>query len=208
MTSPRTATDLQLVGSIETQERASLPSAATWDSREAFHREVTPLIPRLYRLCLTLSRDDTTAEDLLQTSLVRAYVRREDFAGRGSFFGWLCQIVRNSHNDYCRTEARRRTIFEAAREGLEALTSVFVEGPDPEESVCEADSANQLLDCLRRIPANYSVVLLLCDVEDMTHQEAATALGVPLGTIKSRQTRGRKMLRKAYERRAGLKGAT
>lgn len=180
--------------------------AAEW-TREEFSREIQPLMPRLFRLALALSRDETVAEDLLQSSLVRAYVRRSSFAGTGSLFGWLCQIVRHTHADRCRTEARRRGIFEAARESLQLLADAFEAQRDPEEWVCDNDSAEHLLSCLRKVPEKYKVVLVLCDLEEMTHAEAAEALGLPLGTIKSRQSRGRALLRRAYERHYDERGS-
>lgn len=201
MTSPRSAADapavLEVAGPAPDTKRAP---AAEW-TREEFQEVVAPLIPRLYRLCLALSRNEALAEDLLQTSLVRAYVRRASFAGTGTFFGWLCQIARNAYSDHCRTEARRRTLFDAAKDYVEALTdSILPSETDPEEWICDSDSAAHLLQCLRGVPETYRVVLLLCDIEEMTHAQAAEALSLPIGTVKSRQMRGRRVLRKLYER--------
>jgi RNA polymerase sigma-70 factor (ECF subfamily) len=196
---PRSVAEAPPATDVSAAEGGTQAGAAEW-SREDFSRAIQPLMPRLYRLALALSRDVSVAEDVLQSSLVRAYVRRASFSGTGSLFGWLCQIVRHTHADRCRTEARRRGIFEAARDSLQLLADAFQPDRDPEEWACDNDSAEHLLACLRQVPEKYRVVLVLCDLEELTHAEAAEALGLPIGTIKSRQSRGRAMLRRAYER--------
>jgi RNA polymerase sigma-70 factor (ECF subfamily) len=206
MTPPRAAGFALATDTITAPVAEARERTADW-SRDQFHYAVVPLMPRLFRLCLALSRNDATAEDLLQASLVRAYLRRSSFAETGSFFGWLCQIIRNVHRDDCRTAARRRALFDEARERFEILTdSVSLSTVDPEEWHCCSDDSALLMECLRDVPETYRVVLLLCDIEQMTQAETAATLGLPIGTVKSRQMRGRRLLRRAYERRSANGG--
>ncbi len=207
MTSPRSASDLPLAPSARQIGLVSgeLPTA-DW-TREQFHEAVTPLVPRLFRLALALSGDESQAEDLLQAGLIRAYRRRSSFLGSGSLLGWLCQIVRNEHIDHRRKEARRRSLFDAARECADFLVEAVARSTtDPEEWICETDAASHLLACLQEVPEVYRVVLVLCDIEEMSHSEAAEVLGIPTGTVKSRQLRGRRHLKKAYQRQGNGKG--
>jgi RNA polymerase sigma-70 factor (ECF subfamily) len=174
-------------------------------SRTQFHAAVRPLMPRLYRLCLVLSRSETEAEDLLQNSLVKAYVHRADFARRGSFVGWLAGIVRHESDELARTAARRRSLFEAAKSRVGTVFEEWrdTDTLDPETWVASGESAETLLEALRLVPEPYRTVVFLCDIEEQSYQEAAELLEVPVGTVKSRHGRGRQKLRRALESRGG-----
>src|SRR5690349_17745618 len=80
------------------------------NERAQFEAEVEALMPRLHRFCLALCQEREEAEDLLQDSLVRAYLHRDSYQGHGSFFGWLCGIVRNQFIESRRSAARRRSL--------------------------------------------------------------------------------------------------
>lgn len=172
-------------------------------SREDFEREIEPHLPRMYRMCLALCRNPAQAEDLLQNSLVKAYLGRQGFEGRGSLAGWLFGIVRHEHDDLVRTTARRRSLMNRAFEQCvlvaEDLLAVAPADPETWTGVCEEGAI--LLDCLETIPEPYRLVVWLCDVEELSHEEIAKTLGIAEGTVKSRHARGRARLRLAYERR-------
>src|SRR5262245_24172816 len=87
--------------------------SASW-TRADFQRSIAPHLPRLYRLSLTLARNPTEAEDLLQNALVKAYLHRGSFEGRGSLLSWLYGIVRHEHVEIIRTARRRRSLLEVA----------------------------------------------------------------------------------------------
>lgn len=174
---------------------------AEW-TRVDFTTRVRPHIPKLYRLCLMLSRDAAEAEDLLQNALVKAYVHRGSFEERGRLVSWLYGIVRHEHLEVGRTIRRRRGLLEAALERVGDLLDGLTDGSDPghtpERSVIVHQEAELLLSCLRRIEEPYRTVVHLCDVEDLGYDEVSTILGVPVGTVKSRHARGRHKLRRAY----------
>lgn len=169
----------------------------------SFESEVAPLLPQLHRLCLTLCRDRQEAEDLLQDALVRAYLHRDAFQGRGSFFGWLCGIARNQFVENRRAIARRRSLLEAVLQGATSvLGSLFtggVEQPSPELQACHSQQAALLLRCLHELPEKFRLVVLLCDVEDLGYEEVASILELPVGTVKSRHSRGRARLAAAFK---------
>jgi RNA polymerase sigma-70 factor, ECF subfamily len=174
-------------------------------SRARFEAEVEPLLPRLLRLCLTLCGDKQEAEDLLQDSLVRAYLHRGSFEGRGALFGWLCGIVRNQFIEGRRAVSRRRSLLDSVLDGASSvLGSLFTGGSeqkDPETRLCDSQEAELMLRCLHSLPEKFRLVVLLCDVEEMSYEEVSVALGVPVGTVKSRHFRGRAQLGVTFKER-------
>lgn len=166
--------------------------------RARFEAEVELVLPRLHRLCLTLCHDKQEAEDLLQDSLVRAYLHRDSYQQRGSFFGWLCGITRNQFLESRRSSSRRRSLLDSVLEGATSvLGSLFMGGseqPDPEARVCRSEEAELMMRCLHSLPEKFRLVVLLCDVEELGYDEVSEALGLPVGTVKSRHFRGRAQL--------------
>ena len=176
--------------------------ARVW-SREQFTRDVSPLIPSVFRLCLALSDNASAAEDLLQNALVRAYVHRTSFRGDGPLTAWLCCIVRNEHTELIRQAARRRSLVRSALERFGDLFDGWVNVPEvePDQSLSLAEDSESVLAALRELPEAYRSVVWMCDVDEMSHQLASEALGIPVGTVKSRQARGRARLRTILARR-------
>lgn len=173
------------------------------ESRERFEAELAPLLPQLHRFCLTLCRERQEAEDLLQDSLVRAFLHRDSFQGRGALLGWLYGIIRNQFVENRRAVARRRSLLETVLEGASSvLGSLFTGGaeqPDPEEMVGNSEQRALLLRCLHTLPEKFRLVVLLCDVEELSYEEVSSILGVPVGTVKSRHFRGRAQLSAAFK---------
>jgi RNA polymerase sigma-70 factor (ECF subfamily) len=174
----------------------------TGEARARFAADVERLLPRLHRLCLTLCRDKQEAEDLLQDSLVRAYLHRDGYQQRGSFFGWLCGITRNQFLESRRSLARRRSLLDSVLEGATSvLGSLFTGGaeqPDPESQVCHSEEAELLMRSLHTLPEKFRLVVLLCDVEELGYEEVSEVLGIPVGTVKSRHYRGRAQLGQCF----------
>jgi len=180
------------------------PHAGTREwTREQFTRDISPLMPTLYRLCLALSDNTSAAEDLLQSALVRAYVHRESFRGDGALTAWLCCIVRNEHTEIVRQTARRRGLVRAALERFGQLFEDWSATPEagPELSLSIAEDSESVLAALRELPEQYRSAVWMCDVEEMSYQTASEALGIPIGTVKSRHARGRAKLRANLARR-------
>ncbi|WNG41978.1 RNA polymerase sigma factor [Archangium violaceum] len=176
-------------------------------ARARFEAEVEPLLPRLHRFCVTLCRDKQEAEDLLQDALVRAFLHRDSYQQRGTFFGWLCGIVRNQFVESRRAVARRRSLLDSVLEGATSvLGSLFTGGeeqPDQETRVCQSEEAELLMRCLHALPEKFRLVVLLCDVEELDYEEVSEALGIPVGTVKSRHFRGRAQLGERFKSMVG-----
>ncbi|MCC6877747.1 MAG: sigma-70 family RNA polymerase sigma factor [Sandaracinaceae bacterium] len=190
--------------SVEVAARAAPARTESW-TRADFQHHVEPHLPRLYRLCLTLARNAPEAEDLLQNALVKAYLHRASFEGRGSLIAWLYGIVRHEHIELARTAQRRRGLLESALAHATDLLGWWIgEGQveqSAEDTMIAQEESEVLLSCLRAIREPFRTTVFLCDVEELAYEEVARITGAALGTVKSRHARGRAMLREAFERR-------
>jgi RNA polymerase sigma-70 factor (ECF subfamily) len=140
-----------------------------------------PEIPALRRYAFALLRDREAADDLVQDTLERA-LSRWLLRHRGSSLrAWLFTIQHNLFIDQVRQ--RRRRGVQVGEEALERMA-------EP-----SAPSGRDVLDALDILPDEQRAVLLLVGVEDMTYEEAARVLAIPVGTVMSRLNRGRDKLR-------------
>lgn len=197
------ATSLKLHLADVTLEHAQQQSISVdLSTRERFEAAVRPLWPRLYRACLARTAHPSTAEDLLQASLIKAYTHRHSYEGRGSLLGWLLHIVQNEHIEHCRKEARRRTIFQTVSAWLEPLLEP-APSPDPEQIAQLHIEYEHLLEALQSLPEQFRTIVTLCDIEEMPQDEVASLLDIPIGTVKSRHARGRARLLLALQQRQG-----
>ncbi|WP_437627313.1 RNA polymerase sigma factor [Sorangium sp. So ce1151] len=170
--------------------------------KKVFEATVRPYLPQIYRVCLALCRDADEAEDLLQNSLVKAYIHAESFEGRSDPFAWICGIVRNEHLETVRTRLRRFSLLDAVLEGCASVLGTLFTGgseePSPEEQAIHSEQWDTLLVCMRSLPEDHRMVVLLCDVEEFSYERVSEILEIPIGTVKSRHARGRARLREAF----------
>lgn len=142
-------------------------------------------IPALRRFAWALTRRGEDADDLVQDCLERALARGGGYRAQGEKRAWLFAILHNSFISGRRRAARRPVVpLEDAPE------------PAREAGQEHAVSVRQLLETVDRLPEDQRAVLLLIGVEDLSYDEAARALGIPVGTVMSRLSRGRERLRR------------
>jgi len=148
-------------------------------------------IPRLRRYARALTRAADRADDLVQDTLVRALAKGHLWQPGTDIRAWLFTIM---HNQYVNTV--RRQARETATVDVEQVSSTLVATTDPTSSwqLRELDRA------LARLPDEQREVVLLVGLEGMAYDSAAQILGVPIGTVRSRLSRGRETLRGLMER--------
>src|SRR5215211_2681346 len=157
------------------------------DSRSRF--DVVGLLAPLRRYAAVLTRNDTDADDLVHDTLVRAYERRQTFHSSGNLRAWLFSVLHNSFVD-----GQRRKAAEAARNREVADTVETIAPADQDSSVRLQQIQKAFLD----LPEDQRAALHLVAIEGLSYQDAAGALGIPLGTLMSRIGRARAALR-AFE---------
>ena len=152
----------------------------------AFEAEAMPHADRLFRLAMWLERDRATAEDLVQDTMIQALKSFHRYTPGTNCKAWLVAILHNLRSN--RRRANRRVPLVEPDDRI-ADTVPFV--PAVPAGVTDED----FLIALRGIPEHHQNIILLCDVEELTYKEIATALKIPIGTVMSRLHRGRAMLR-------------
>jgi len=153
--------------------------------------ELVSCIPRLRRYARALVGDRGGADDLVQDTVERGWSRIAEWRRDGEMRAWLFGIMHNLHVDQLR--ARRLQ-----------TTSLDEESPQPAHTV-DHSAALELRDmetALTLLPVEQREILLLVGLEGMTYDQVAGALGLPLGTVMSRLSRGREKLRILMEGKA------
>lgn len=150
------------------------------------HRLIEAEIPRLRRFARALVRDPDHADDLVQSCLERAISGLDTWRTGTNMRAWLFTILRNVLiNEYRR--ARRSPVQATGADGDAAGMAVH----GGQEARIKLGELQHALDSL---PIEHREVILLVAVEGLRYEEAAAVLGVPLGTVRSRLSRGRRML--------------
>lgn len=159
---------------------------------EAFDRHVLPHVDVLYRVALSLTGQPADAEDLVQDTLVRAFRAVERFDGAYPR-AWLLTILRNTHVN--RNRRRRPMLLRDPDTAAVTLERFGPSAPASEDVVVSREFEAVVADALAVLPDKHRQVVTLVDIEGLTYQEAADALGVPRGTVMSRLHRARARIR-------------
>lgn len=155
-----------------------------------FERSVRPELPTLYRVARRMGCSQEQAEDVVQMCLIKAYQAWDRFDGR-HLRSWLIRIMRNEWLMTLRSVRPETSLDEP--DGIELADEPFW------DELCWRMQANRILEELENLPEIYKMAVHLCDVEQMTYEEAADAMDVPIGTVRSRLFRARAMLRSRLE---------
>ena len=156
-----------------------------------FEQLAMPLFDRLYNFAHWLTRNREEAEDLVQETYVKALKGFSSFEPGTNFKAWIFRILRNT--------------FLTSRTGLKAATvpldlqdndaALPVENGTPETILIDRTSERIMQEAIAELPVPFREILLLCEVEEMSYQDIAATLAIPIGTVMSRLSRARRALR-------------
>jgi RNA polymerase sigma-70 factor, ECF subfamily len=159
---------------------------------------------RIYRIALTIVRNDAEAEDVMQEAYVRAYQHLDDFAGDAKFATWLTKIAIYEALARVRRQAKTVPARTISDESLDMTNTVMSDEPDPERQTYDRELRSVLEHAIDALPDKYRSVFVLRMIEGLDVSETAAALDIGIEAVKTRLHRGRALLRKELERRAGI----
>ena len=162
---------------------------------EAFERDALPWLDDVYRFALSLTRDDADADDVVQETFLRAYRSWHTFIPGTDCRRWLFTICRNV---FLRSRERQRPTvdLEDGEQDAVAAGSVYAAAREKgyDDIYARLDLAPALRDAIDELSEPFRSAVILVDVEDLTYEAAAEVMEVPIGTVRSRLFRGRRLL--------------
>jgi RNA polymerase sigma-70 factor (ECF subfamily) len=164
---------------------------------DAFTADALALLDSLYGTALRIARNADNAQDLVQDTYLKAFRARDRFAAGSNLKAWLFTILHNTWRNRRRDESRTRVAFDS--EVVEQVSEVAGAAPaapveTPETLLLRASFDAELKSALDALPESFRSAVWLRDVEELSYQEIAAVLQIPIGTVMSRISRGRKQL--------------
>lgn len=168
-----------------------------------FEALLTPMLSIAYGTAVRMTRDRTEAEVLVQDVALLAFRAFESFERGTNFKAWFFRILTNAFYSRHRKEKRERA--NISTEDLQPLylfnriaeTGLHRQEPDPASALMDRLDSEQVAQALDTLPTECRVVASLYFIEDSSYQQIADVVGCPVGTVRSRLHRGRRMLQKA-----------
>ena len=177
-------------------ERCTLPrqrqSPDASKDTAAFEQDALALVDRLYATALRLTRNEADAQDLVQDTYLRAFRSAGQFETGTNLRGWMFTILHNTFLNERRD--RGRSPIEADSEAVEQAPDDRQDSGNPEERLLRETMDPDLQAALDSLPPAFREAVWLRDVEQFSYEEIAGIVGVPIGTVMSRISRGRRTL--------------
>lgn len=172
---------------------------------DEFARIALPLMDQIYTVARYLGRSQPDAEDLLQETYLRAFRFWHQFSAGTNCKAWLLVILYNVHRSRYRQHERTPEVeFEEHR--FEPDPTPGAVGLNPEGALLATLLDEEVEAALRQLPPDYLDAVVLVDVQELSYEEAAAAIGCPVGTVRSRLSRGRRLLYEALREYAQQRG--
>jgi RNA polymerase sigma-70 factor (ECF subfamily) len=186
------------------------------ETTEWFEQDVIALLPQLLATARRMCRNAADAEDLVAEAIARGWRHRSTLRERSRLRGWMFRILTNTY-----LSARRSRAAEPELQSLDAVDEastfslfeqlhqpVLLWWGNPEQEFLTRLLEADLERALDALDEPFRLTVLLCDVQGLSYREIADALGLPIGTVRSRLARGRAQLQKALWKHAQDAGLT
>lgn len=164
----------------------ALAARAAGGEEAAFEALVSRYEARVYRLACRLTGHESDAQDVLQETFLASYRGLPTFRGHARFSTWLYRIATNAALDL----VRRRPALSPV-----GLSNDHPGGADPATDVHRREVHRRVHAAVGHLPAEYRAVVVLRDLEGLAYDEIARVLRIPIGTVRSRLSRGREIMR-------------
>ena len=164
-----------------------------------FEEQVLPHLDALYRAGLAMTRNPSDAEDLVQETYLRAFQAKDRFLSGTNARAWLFRILTNLYiNEYRKNKrAPEKTSLDETEEFYLYRRLSARPDPSPERTVLLQIEADAVKEAIAKLPDDYRETVVLADLNGLSYQEISEQLGIPIGTVRSRLSRGRNLIQKA-----------
>src|SRR4249920_854051 len=178
----------------------TLTARALKGDAQAFNELFEVYFPRLFRFALRRVADESVAEDIVQSTLIKAMRSLASWRGEASLFTWLCTICRHEAHDHLQRLGRRPGMapIDDAPEMRAALEALSAGGDSPERALERAEISGAVQLVLDHLPGRYGDVLEWKYAEGLTVADIAARLGTSIKAAESTLTRARPAFREGY----------
>jgi RNA polymerase sigma-70 factor, ECF subfamily len=185
----------------------SLVSDTPQDRQRSFHDIALRWLPDVTRFARSITRDETAAEDLVQETFLRAWRHWDSFKPGGEARAWLFTIARNAWHKSAPRAARMVTVEDDTLQALSEAEFPIGAPAEITRALTGIDLGPAIHAAIERLPEPFREVVQLVELQELSYAEAAEVLEIPVGTVRSRLFRARRVLQHAlieHARDAGL----
>ena len=190
-------------------DESALVAQAKAGDQAAFSELVTHYERKIYRLAKNITRNDEDAEDVLQDAFLKAYTHLDNFKGDSKFYTWIVRIAVNEALMRLRKRKTDRSVplDEPVELGEETVArEIAVWEDNPEQRYSKEEWRRILDEAVEGLKPDFRTVFVLRDIEELSTEETAEALGISVPAVKSRLLRARLALRETLTRQFKRKG--
>ncbi len=164
--------------------------------RKDFEVEAMPHMSALFHFAVRLCRDRDDAADLVQETFLKAFRFFDKFEQGTNCKAWLFRILKNSYINKYRKSSKEPDVveYDVVEDFYETIKDSSVATSTLEEQVFDQALDDEVATAIDRLPDEFRTVVILCDIEGFTYEEIADFVDCPIGTVRSRLHRARKML--------------
>jgi RNA polymerase sigma-70 factor (ECF subfamily) len=188
------------------QEMVEFGTSSSHDDQPlvGFEELAMPLFDSLYNFARWIEHDSDAAEDLVQETYLKALRSFTSFQPGTNFRAWMFRILRNTFlSSRTKFERRMTDALDSEEDGPE----LAVDTETPETILMNRSNFQLMQRAIDDLPVHYRETLLLCEVEEMSYQEIAEVLSIPIGTVMSRLARARKAVRESLGSTPGARSS-
>jgi RNA polymerase sigma-70 factor, ECF subfamily len=174
-----------------------------------FEKQAVPHMGILYNYALRMTGNADDAEDLLQDTFMKAYRFWDKFEQGTNMRAWLFRIMKNTYINLYRKEVKEpdKVDYEDIQNYYNTIRADSTDPNDLQQKLFGQLLDDEISKALESLPEDFRTVVILCDIEGLTYEEIAEFVQCPVGTVRSRLHRGRKLLHTAlfeYARQRGF----
>ncbi|HKW57323.1 MAG TPA: sigma-70 family RNA polymerase sigma factor [Candidatus Acidoferrum sp.] len=199
----------RLRSTIAREDEPLLVAAAKKGDQAAFEELVNRYEAKIFRLTMNITRNQEDAEDAMQEAFLKSFSHIKDFQGDSRFYTWLVRIAANEALMKLRKRRPNQVSLDEPVPGEDDLVPREIRdwGPGPEQRFAQTEVREILSGAIDALEPDFRTVFVLRDIEELSTEEAAKALGISVPAVKSRLLRARLKLRQKldrYFRRGGV----